>query len=53
LGKIIKEIKYVLSQNYFAFPIFLLHLYIEPIPKDTLLLTVGNSQSCFHDHELD
>jgi len=25
----------------------------EPIPKATLLLIIGNSQNCFHDHELD
>jgi len=25
----------------------------EPIPKATLLLTAGNSQSRFHDLELD
>jgi len=25
----------------------------EPISKATLLLIVGNSQNCFHDHELD
>jgi len=25
----------------------------EPIPEATLLLIAGNSQNCFHDHELD
>jgi len=26
--------------------------YIEPIPKATLFLIIGNFQNCYHDHDL-